>query len=178
MGLTDLDLSPLSHSGTAALLATVNGWSQGWWLRVVALRVPVNLLIQLLTAANNAGSQAPRISVLAKCHCDGLVSCECVCGCSQWVSEHKACPRFRRPRCPPSDGSRISKVPPPLLHSFVCLSVTLQPRPTPKLWNWGLVSYCAWEVGQHLTIISFSPLTGISMFRPFQDSFHSKRDEQ
>lgn len=79
MGLTDLDLSPLSHSGTTALLATVNGWSQGWWLRVVALRVPVNLLIQLLTAANNAGSQAPRISVLAKCHCDGLVSCECAC---------------------------------------------------------------------------------------------------
>lgn len=178
MGLTDLDLSPLSHSGTTALLATVNGWSQGWWLRVVALRVPVNLLIQLLTAANNAGSQAPRISVLAKCHCDGLVSCECACVAAVSGSVNiKLVLDFDDPGVP-CDGSQISKVPPPLLHSFVCLSVTLQPRPTPKLWNWGLVPYCAWGIGQHLTIIYFSPLTGISVFRPFQDSFHSKRDEQ
>lgn len=156
MGLTDLDLSPLSHLETCALSAAVNGWSQGWWLRVVALRVPANLLIQLLTAANNAGSQAPRISALAKCHCDGLVSCECACVAAvSRPSNIKSVLDFDDPGVE-RKKSQISTVPPPLPHSFTCLSVTSQPRPTAKFWNWALRSYCAWWVGRHLCV-----------FRPF-----------
>lgn len=75
------------------------------------------------SAANNAGSQAPRISVLAKCHCDGLVSCECACVAAVSGSVNiKRVLDFDDPGVPPVMGHKSAKC---LHHFFIPSSVYL-----------------------------------------------------